>query len=353
MPCITIPSDDAAFREHVRRLSERFPGGGPEQLQQRLARLFPRVIVRARGLSSEPELWYVYRDGTWRSPTGEWWTAPNVPHLVADRDGWVIRANPAARTLLALGDGPPRHYSDLVASGAQDAATILYDVVLGGHPLSATLVLCPVGGDPIACEVRADRSAEGLEAWLRLADDIDPGPRPDHPARPRLVTEPPEDALFAAFAARQLDEAGDVSADALALRLRRLYPHARVTASGRGTWHVRRDGDASTDAGSGWWAEPGLPVVRFDDRGRILEANAAAEALLGPGLVGRHWHELVTPGAQDEVQPMLDLLVRVGEVVSRFRLPASDGRLVEFDSHTRREDGVLVTTMRPSDRDRR
>src|SRR5690242_10080772 len=61
---VTIPSDDSLFREHVRWWAERYPGDGPVELQGRLRRLFPRVLVRARDLSGEPPLWYVY--GGWR-----------------------------------------------------------------------------------------------------------------------------------------------------------------------------------------------------------------------------------------------------------------------------------------------
>ena len=86
--------------------------------------------------------------------------------------------------------------------------------------------------------------------------------------------------------------------------------------------------------------------MRFDDRGLIVDANQAAVDLLGRTLVGQHWHELVTPGSQDEVQPVIDMIRAAGEVVSRFRLPASDGRLVDFDSYTRVAGDEFETIMR-------
>src|SRR5512134_3515686 len=87
--CVTIPSDDTAFAEHVRRLRDRSPDLGPAGLESRLALVYPTVVVRARDLSGEPEVWYVYRDGAWRPPSGPWWQDPQVPHITASRDGWV------------------------------------------------------------------------------------------------------------------------------------------------------------------------------------------------------------------------------------------------------------------------
>jgi PAS domain-containing protein len=158
---------------------------------------------------------------------------------------------------------------------------------------------------------------------------------------------PTEDALFEAFAQRQLRAMADPSSDALGLRLRRLFPHARVVASDTG-WTAQRDGDGRPRDRTRWWTTAGLPWVRFDDRGLILEANQAATDLLGQVLVGRHWQELATPGSQSEVQPVLDMLRSAGEVVSRFRLPAADGRLVDFDSYTRAVGDEFETTMRAS-----
>jgi PAS domain-containing protein len=324
-------------------------GAGAADLESRLRLLFPRAVVRARGLSSEPDVWYVYRDGAWRPPAGPWWQAPLVPRLVVGEDGWVTEANVASRSLLGIeGIDPHHHYSDFVGPAATEAAAMLFQIVVEGHPLSATLVLRPIGGDFIACEVRAERIAEGLQVWFRLAEDVELAAQPDPSPRPGLTTEPAEDALFAAFADRQLRAMTVPSADALGLRLRRMFPHARVQVPDAGPWLARRDGDGHPHDVSAWWTAAGLPRVRFDDRGLILEANDAATDLFDQVLVGRHWHELATPGSQSEVQPILDMLRSTGEVVSRFRLPAADGRLVDFDSHTRAVGDEFETIMRTS-----
>ena len=67
---IVNPIDDVRFTSDAHALLE---GGDdtPPRLQRALRERYPRAVVRARGLSSEPsEVWYVYRDGRWTPPTG-------------------------------------------------------------------------------------------------------------------------------------------------------------------------------------------------------------------------------------------------------------------------------------------
>jgi len=67
---ITNPPDDAAFAEDA---SAGVDAGSstPADLQRSLRERYPRAVVRARELSSEPsEVWYVYREGTWVPPGG-------------------------------------------------------------------------------------------------------------------------------------------------------------------------------------------------------------------------------------------------------------------------------------------
>jgi PAS domain-containing protein len=331
----------------VNNLAGRYPSGGPAALEARLRRLFPRAVVRARELSAEPEVWYVYREGAWRPPSGPWWTAPLVPRLVLGPDGWILEANQAAHSLLGMDDARAHHYSDFAAPGAAEDATLLFEMVESGHLLTATVLLRPVGGDLIACEVRAQSVPGGVEAWLRLAEEVELEAQPDPIVLPRLETLPAEDGVFRGYASRQLAAMAEPSADGLGLRLRRMFPHARVTAVEPDRWVADRDGGAEHRDHGSWWARPGLPRVRYDDRGLILGANQAAIDLLGVELVGHHWHEFVTPGSQDQVQSVLDLLRDVGPVASRFRLPTADGHLVEFDSYTRPVGSEFETTMRP------
>jgi PAS domain-containing protein len=259
----------------------------------------------------------------------------------------VHDANQAARSLLGIRDAHAHHYSDFLPPGAAEDASLIFELVGKGHVFTATVLLRPVGGELIACEVRAESVPDGVSAWLRLADEVDVGPQPDPIALPRLETLPPDDTVFAGYVARQLTAMSEPSVEGLGLRLRRMFPHARVKAAEPDRWIADRDGGAGHPDVTSWWTDPALPCVRYDDRGLILEANQAAVDLLGVQLVGHHWHEFVTPGSQDQVQSVLDLLREAGAATSRFRMPTAEGRLVEFDSYTRLLGADLQTIMRP------
>jgi PAS domain-containing protein len=348
---LPIPSDDLAFAGFVRDIASRDPLLRPEDLQERLARLFPRVAVRARDLSGEPPSWYVYRDGRWRPPTDpRWWRRPDVPALRFDADGWLEHANPGARGLLAIQDGDHHHYSDFVAPGAGGDSAELFRIVRDGQALEATLLLRPMDGGLIACELHAEAAEGGAAAWLRLAEDVTPPQRITFVA-PRLRCEPASDAVFARWAERALARLPDADPDALTLRLRRLYPHATLETAEDG-WIARRDGPEGEprpawSAGPAWWTQPQVARVRYDGQGLIVDANEAASALLGSVLVGRHWQELVVPGTHDDVAEVIDLIRDTGEVLSRFRMPGPGGDLVEFDSWTRGDGDRFETRMRP------
>jgi hypothetical protein len=67
---IVNPADDARFSSEAHALVD---GGTdtPARLQRALRERYPRAVVRARGLSSEPsDVWYVYREGIWTPPSG-------------------------------------------------------------------------------------------------------------------------------------------------------------------------------------------------------------------------------------------------------------------------------------------
>jgi len=346
----TIPSSDRAFAEHVSRVMRREGLTDPDVLQDRLIRLFPRVVVRSRDISGERPAWYVYRDGRWSPPdAAPWWTAPNVARLTADRGGWLVDADPGARSLLGLGDlvADPRHYTDLIAPGAVEDAGALFEIIDAGHALDATLRLRPSAGGIIACDVHAVREGDRLIASIRLADDI---PWQDLPSTPpiSITTEPASDAGFRDYVDLLLARMPEPSVDGLSLRLHRLYPHARVEAVD-GRWLASRDEAGTVGPPDGWWGDPGLATVRYDDAALIVEANAAAVALLGNELVGHHWQEFVTPGGAGRVDEFLPIIRREGVVVSRFRMPGADGALLEFDSYSDVDGDLFRTVMRPLD----
>ena len=343
-----IPSTDTAFGEHVERLVARHAIQTAPVLAARLQRLFPRVVVRPSEVSGQSDTWYVYRDGVWRSSAdASWWDEPRTPRVVATRDGWIEEANPTARAILGLSasDAMPRFFSDFTAPGTLDDATALFDVVAAGNDLDATTLVRPTSGDVIACDLHVRLQGDRLVSSFRLADDIPVQSAGTSVPAVRLECRPTGDVLFAHYAEEALGRMPEPTPDGLALRLRRLYPHARVDGQD-GVWQVDRDATRAEDGGAAWWRDEGLAAVCYDRQGRIISANAAAETLLGPSLVGRHWQELVTPGTTDQVAAVLRLIAEVGWAESRFRMPGPDGYLFEFDSYTEVQGDTFETIMR-------
>lgn len=345
---VTIPNSDAAFGRHVERLRSDGQFGTARQLEARLRGLFPRVVVRERELSGEPPVWYVYRDGRWQPPDeGPWFASSGLPRLELTLDGWLAGANPTARSLMGLGphgDGA-RHITDFVVPGTLADVESLFQLVVAGHVLDATVLLRPTSGDVLAVDFHARRDGNGIVVVMRLAD-VEPVGGPAAASTPLLRCEPESDAAFRDYAALALSRMPEPTPDGLALRLRRLYPHAQVESSDH-CWTVRRDRAEREDLEPQWWLDERLPRVTYDGQALILDANEAARQLLGSELVGHFWQEFVTAGSARQVSAMLAILARLGAAESRFQLPSADGSLVEFDSYTSVSSDTFVTVMRP------
>jgi hypothetical protein len=346
---IAIPSSDRGFKEHVEKIAVHgMPG--PESLERRLRRMFPRVVVRERSLSGEPSVWYVYRDGGWRPPSdGAWWEDDSLPRVVVAPDGWLIEASSTAAGLLGFdqAQATDHHFTDFVIPGTLDDALALFAIIEGGDPITATILLRSTTGDVIAVDLRASRSGNGVVGVFRLAADVRIAVDAAEMARPAsVVTKPPIDVAFRAYVMRALGRMPEPTLDGLELRIHRLYPHAAVQANEHG-WVVEREPEADMDGRLEWWRDPLLPRVRYDAQALILEANDSAHQFLGHDLVGRYWQDFVTAGTSDEVSVMLDILAEAGAAESRFRMPRGDGTLVEFDSYTTVTGEDFVTVMRP------
>jgi PAS domain-containing protein len=283
--------------------------------------------------------------------TGSWWEESDLPRIEMSGDGWIDQANATAQGLLGIeaADLGSRHFTDFVAPGALEDAMSVFGIVGAGHDLTATMLLRPSSGDVIAIDLHAVRDGDGHLVVFRLADDVEiPVPATTEPLRPTIASLPETDAAFRGYVEMSLARMPEPTPDGLGLRLRRLYPHARVSADGD-RWIARRDAADERPTGEAWWGDPHLPRVRYDNEALILEANAAVEALLGRRLVGHHWQEFVTPGSTEQVSAMLAILAKVGHAESRFRMPRADGSLLEFDSYTEVTDDGFTTVMRPRD----
>jgi PAS domain-containing protein len=342
---ITIPTSDQAFRQHVASLE----GGSsdPQALERRLRRLFPLVAVRERAISGQPA-WYVYRDGSWRPPDTDWWDDDSLPRIAVSPEGWLTDANATAAGLLGIEPGSLRehHFTDFVLPGTLGDSVALFRVIESGLALNATIQVRPQSASAIVIELYARRDDAGVMGVFRLATDVEAVVDDVEVTRPAsLTTLPPTDVAFRAYAMRALARMSEPTPEGLALRVGRLYPRVSIS-SDDDRWIVNRDPEANDSPVTAWWHDPGLPRVRYDALALILEANPAAEALFGRELVGHHWQEFVLPGTTDEVAVMLEILAEVGAAESRFRMPRSDGSLIEFDSYTSQEGPELVTVMR-------
>jgi PAS domain-containing protein len=330
---ITIPASDAAFREHVHQIA---PQSTPRELEARLRRIFPRVVIRERTISGAPG-WYVYRDGRWSSSlAGDWWDDPRLPRIVVSADGWFVHASPTALGLFGIAedDITSHYFTDLVMPGTLEDAMALFRIIREGKTLDATILVRPLTGDVIAVDLHAQLIEDGIEAVFRLAGDVSVPVGTEVVGRPDDVRfVPATDVAFRAYGQRAIDRMPEATPEELNVRLRRLYPHATVETEGA-RWVVRRDHTAVDGRVGAWWQGPDLPKVRYDAQALILDANEAAEAFFARRMVGHHWQEFVTPGSTDQVEVMLDILAKVGAAESRFRMPRGDGRLLEFDSYT-------------------
>ena len=347
---ITIPTADAAFHHFVKRTLARESSDTPAALERRLRRTNPRVVVRERGLAAEAPSWYVYRDGSWREPDDDrWWADPAVPRVETTADGWIDVVNETARGLLALDGNEPRHFTDFVLPGGLDDAVALFDIVRATGTLDATVLLQPTTGDAIAIDTRVSLEGDRLVAVFRLADDVDAAPYRAARSEPpeRLAYLPRTDVAFRLYAQRALERMPEPTAEGLAIRLRRLYPHARVDIE-EGGWTIRRDRDSEDGELDSWWRGEGLPCVRYEGLALILGANESANTFFGRELVGHHWQEFVTAGSTEEVETMLGILAEVGAAESRFRMPHGDGTLLEFDSYTVVDGDEFTTVFRPT-----
>lgn len=346
---ITIPSADAAFRSHVLRVAASV-GRRPEALEERLKRVFPRVIVRERSLSGERPAWYVYRDGGWRADTdGAWWRDGGLPRVRVSGDGWLREVTPTAAGLLGIAaeDASTHHFTDFIVPGTLADSVALFEVVLEESELNATVLLRPLSGEVIAVDIHTFRDGTDIVGVMRLASDVDvpPSDALDPPGSVRTLPE--TDAAFRGYVLEALRRMPEPTPDGLALRARRLYPHTVVRVDGE-TWIVERDGGRTSAAAQAWWLQTDLPRVRYDAQALITEANAAARQFFGRELQGHYWQEFVTPGSTEQVSVMLAILAEVGAAESRFRMPRGDGTLVEFDSYTTVEGEKFTTTFRPA-----
>jgi PAS domain-containing protein len=342
----TVPSSDRAFAQFVRRISAHLPDASPSDLQARLRGLYPSVLVRPRGLSSEDHTWYVYREGRWvDGKAGDWWHEESMPRMDIDRDGFIASANATAGE--AFGIAPNRlvhrHYTDFAVPGTGADMILMREIMLAVGEAGGTFRHIRADGDVRIAEYHSIATDSGSTVTIRpigpMAVATPPRPRPDFEIRPAA------DGLFARVVDGIVARMPDPTPEGLQLRLRRSYPYATVDGAEFAHWRVSRDPRPDRDALD--WQDPNLARTVALDTSLIVEANEAAQQLLGRDLVGRHWQELALPSSLDQRLEMRDYYVANGGAESTFRLVGAGGELVDYDYRLWWEGDRFITVMSP------
>jgi PAS domain S-box-containing protein len=342
----TVPSSDRAFAEYVRRISAQLRDPSPSDLQTRLSTLYPSVLVRPRGLSSDDHTWYVYREGRWvDGRAGDWWSDESMPRLDIDRDGFIAAANTAAGE--AFGIAPNRlvhrHFTDFAVPGTSADMMLMREIMLSVGEAGGTFRHIRADGEVRVAEYHSLANESGSTVTIRpigpLAVAAPPRPTID------IETRPAADGLFARVVDGIVARMPEPTPEGLQLRLRRSYPYAMVHGTEPARWRVYRDRRA--DAAPVDWHDPNLARTVALDTSLIVEANEAALKLLGRDLVGRHWQELALASSLDQRLEMRDYYVVNGGAESTFRLVGASGELVDYDYRLSWEGDRFTTVMSP------
>jgi PAS domain-containing protein len=342
----TVPSSDRAFAEFVRRISAQLPDASPGALQARLRILYPSVLVRPRGLSSDDHTWYVYREGRWvDGKVGDWWSDESMPRMDVDRDGFIAAANAAAGE--AFGIAPNRlvhrHYTDFAVPGTGADMMLMREIMLAVGEAGGTFRHIRAGGDVRIAEYHSVANESGSSVTIRPIGPMDVATPPRPPLD--IETRPAADGLFAKVVDGIVARMPEPSPEGLQLRLRRSYPYATVHGAEPAHWRVVRDPRA--DPAPVDWQDPNLARTVALDTSLIVEANEAALQLLGRDLVGRHWQELALPSSLDQRLEMRDYYVANGGAESTFRLVGASGELVDYDYRLSWQGDHFATVMSP------
>ncbi len=308
--------------------------------------MFPRVLVRPRGLSSEDHIWYVYREGHWvDGSVPDWFTDEAMGRLDLDADGFIAAANAAAGDEFGLVPSRliHRHFTDFAVPGTLEDTILMLEIMATVGEAGGTVRHLGGDGEVRIAEFRATANTSGSTIVIRPV-----GPSADASAtRPSvaLACAPVADGLFAVVVEGIVSRIPEPTPEGLELRLRRSYPYATVDGSDPACWHVARDPRLDPEPVN--WEDPRLLRTVALDTSLIVEANQPALELLGGDLVGRHWHELASPSNLDQRLQMRDYYVANGGAQSTFRLIGASGEMVDYDYKLSWQGDRFVTVMSP------
>ena len=152
-----IPSGDLVFTRVVEAAAT--DARTPEELETRLRPLFPHARVAERGLSGEPHIVYVYRDGHFTADSDEpWWEEPETAWVTIDIEtGIMTDVNERWAELMGASRGKltGRPYTDFLLPDALPAAQALLTSILELGEARSSVVLRRPDGRHIIIEFRA------------------------------------------------------------------------------------------------------------------------------------------------------------------------------------------------------
>ena len=172
----------------------------------------------------------------------------------------------------------------------------------------------------------------------------------------RLVnTIPSHDVVLRRVVDRVTEGDHAPTADALAARLRPLYPKVAVferqLSGERAQFYVYRDGRYEPERGDPWWEQPGVPrVLIATENGLLTSVSGEWAALMHADrseLVGRHFVDFVLPEARDAALAMFEAVRQFRQVRSEALVRRPDGTTLPIEFRAMRHDGAIEVFYRP------
>jgi PAS domain-containing protein len=168
-------------------------------------------------------------------------------------------------------------------------------------------------------------------------------------------TIPSNDVVLRRVVDRVTQEAQPDTADALAERLRPLYPRIAVferqLSGERAQFYVYRDGRYEPERRDEWWTVPGVPCVHVSaTTGRLTVVSGAWASLMRADpatLEGRHFVDFVLPEVREAAQAMFEAVSQFREVRSEAQVLRADGTTLAIEFRAVRRNGEIEVCYRP------
>jgi PAS domain S-box-containing protein len=170
-------------------------------------------------------------------------------------------------------------------------------------------------------------------------------------------TIPSNDVVLRRVVDRMTEGGQAQTADALAARLRPLYPKIAVVerqlSGERAQYYVYRDGRYEPERRDPWWEQPGVPrVLVATTDGQLTSVSGEWAALMraeATELVGQHFVDFVLPEAREAALAMFDAVRQFREVRSEALVRRPDGTTLPIEFRAQRQNGEIEVFYRALD----